>query len=252
VAIVTGLVVLQPDLSTAVVIFITSGIMFFLAGADLRQLSVIGVVVVVFGLSAYQFLPPYAQERVDLFRAGLSDPTQTSYHTQQALIALYYGGWTGVGLGESQQKFLALPAAHTDSIFAVIGEELGVIGTSVVIGLYIVFVVRGFQIARQSYDAFAGLLAAGITIWVATKAVLNIAVMTALVPATGLPLPFIRFGGSSLVVLLVGVALLLSIQREILIQQSKSERRRSFANYDRNRRDRGARLPRTGRRRVND
>ncbi len=250
VLIVTGLVVLQPDLSTAAVIFMTSGVMFFLAGADLRQLGVIAVLIVVVGTSGYQFLPDYVRERVDSFQAGISDPTQANYHTQQALIALYYGGWTGVGLGESEQKFLALPAAHTDSIFAVIGEELGVIGTLVVIGMYIAFVVRGFQVARRAHTAFGALLAAGITSWVAIKALLNIAVMTALIPSSGLPLPFISFGGSSMVVLLVGVGLLLSVHRDTL--SNAPERRRSVASYDRSRRNRGARLPSARRSRVND
>ena len=249
VLIVTGLVVLQPDLSTAAVIFMTSGVMYFLAGADLRQLGVIAVLIVVVGMSGYQFLPDYARERVDSFQAGISDPTQANYHTQQALIALYYGGWTGVGLGESEQKFLALPAPHTDSIFAVIGEELGVIGTLAVIGMYIAFAVRGFQISRRAHTAFGALLAAGITIWVAIKALLNIAVMTALIPSSGLPLPFISFGGSSMVVLLVGVGLLLSVHRDTLI--NAPERRRSVANYDRGRRNGGTRLPSARRSRVN-
>ncbi|GAB4521535.1 MAG: putative lipid II flippase FtsW [Anaerolineae bacterium] len=248
VLIVTGLVVLQPDLSTAAVIFMTSGMMFFLAGADLRQVGIIVLVIAIVGLTGYQFLPDYAKDRVDTFQAGLSDPTKTNYHTQQALIALYYGGWTGVGLGESEQKFLALPAPHTDSIFAVIGEELGVIGAGVVIALYIAFALRGFQIARRASDAFRALLAAGVTMWVSIKAILNIAVMTALVPSSGLPLPFISFGGSSLVVLMVGVGLLLSVQRDNLLQQP--ERRTAVAHYDRSRRNGGARVPRARRSRV--
>jgi cell division protein FtsW len=250
VAIVTGLVIAQPDLSTAAVIFITSGLMFFLAGADLRQLAVVGAVIAIVGLSSTPFLPDYATDRVDSFRAGITDLTQTNYQTQQAIIAFFSGGWTGVGLGESRQKFLALPAPHTDSIFAVIGEELGVLGASVVIFLYVAFVIRGFQISRQATDAFGGLLAAGITIWVASKAMLNIAVMTALVPTTGLPLPFISFGGSSLVVLLVGVGLLMSIHRESVIREHSPERREAIANYDRGRRDGRSRVPGARRRRV--
>jgi len=249
VGIVAGLVVLQPDLSTAAIIFITSGLMFFLAGADLKQIGIIGIVIAIFGLSGYQFLPEYAKSRVDSFQAGITDPTQTNYHTQQALIALYYGGWTGVGLGESRQKFLALPAPHTDSIFAVIGEELGVMGASVVVLLYIAFVLRGFRVARNATDAFGALLAAGVTIWVASKALLNIAVMTALVPSSGLPLPFISFGGSSLVVLMVGVGMLLSVQRESMMRQRVPERRNAVASIDRGGRDGRSRLSGTRRRR---
>lgn len=247
VGIVSVLVLMQPDLSTAAVIIMTAGLMFFLAGADMRQLGVIGVVVLLLGGSAYQFLPDYAKLRVDSFRTGIIDPTQANYHTQQALVAIWSGGWTGVGLGESTQKFQGLPAPHTDSIFAVITEELGVIGASVVVLLYVIFTVRGFQISRRADDAFKSLLAAGVTIWVVLKAMLNIAVMTNLVPSTGLPLPFISFGGSSLVVLLVGVGLLLSVQRDTLLRQNVPERRKSLASVDRSRWDRGTRVSRTSR-----
>lgn len=250
VGIVSVLVVMQPDLSTAAVICMTAGIMFFLAGADMRQVTVIGGVLLIFGLSAYQFLPDYAKSRVDSFRTGIADPTQANYHTQQALVAIWSGGWTGVGLGESTQKFQGLPAQHTDSIFAVICEELGVLGASVVILLYMAFAIRGFQISRRADDAYKGLLAAGITVWVIIKAMLNIAVMTNLIPSTGLPLPFISFGGSSLVVLLVGVGLLLSVQRDTLIRQNAPERRKSLASVDRSRWNRGARVPRAGHSRV--
>ncbi|PJF22105.1 MAG: hypothetical protein CUN56_07685 [Phototrophicales bacterium] len=247
VAIVTGLVILQPDLSTAVVIFATSGIMFFLAGADMRQIGLVGVILLMLGLFAFPILQrvaPYATERVDSWLAGVSDLTQTSYHTQQAIIAIQYGGWTGLGLGEGRQKFVSLPAPHTDSIFAVIGEELGVIGAGGVIAFYLAFAIRGLSIARQANNIFSSLLAAGITIWVIVKAMLNIAVMTGLVPPTGLPLPFISYGGSSLVVLMVGAGMLLGIQRETTLKQP--ERRKQVASYDRRRGNRGARLSRAG------
>lgn len=247
VAIVTGLVILQPDLSTAVVIFATSGIMFFLAGADMRQIGLVGVILLMLGLFAFPILQrvaPYATERVDSWVAGVSDLTQTSYHTQQAIIAIQYGGWTGLGLGEGRQKFGSLPASHTDSIFAVIGEELGVIGAGGVIAFYLAFIMRGFYISRQAENVFSSLLAAGVTIWVAVKAMLNIAVMTGLVPPTGLPLPFISYGGSSLVVLMVGAGMLLGIQRETALKEP--ERRKQVASYDRRRGDRRARVPRTG------
>lgn len=249
VSIIAGLVIAQPDLSTAAVILITSGMMFFLAGADIRQIaiSIVAVAVFVIIVSTFQLLPSYAVDRVESYVAGISDLTKTSYHTQQAIISLRYGGWAGLGLGEGEGKFLALPAPHTDSIFAVIGEELGVIGAGVVILLYMIFIFRGFQIARRAGDAFGALLAAGITLWISVKALLNIAVMTALVPPSGLPLPFISFGGSSMVVLLVGVGLLLAIQREVIIKQNAPERRESIANYDYGGRDRRTRVSRTRR-----
>jgi cell division protein FtsW len=247
VGIVAFLVLRQPDISTTMVIVITSGLMFFLAGADIRQIFIalatfIGVVALLF-----QSLPGYAMARINSFLAGIYDLTEADYHIRQSIIAFFSGGWTGVGLGESRQKFLALPAPHTDSIFAVIGEELGVLGAAVVVFLYLAFAIRGFQISRKAPDTFGSLLAAGITLWVMTKALLNIAVMTALVPPTGLPLPFISFGGSSMVVMLTGVGLLLCIQRSTMIRQKTPERRTSIANYDRSRRDRRARVSRAGR-----
>jgi cell division protein FtsW len=249
VSIVAVLVVMQPDLSTAAVIIITSGTMFFLAGADVRQIVISVMTVVVLGTVAItaQLLPSYAVERVNTFVAGIDDVMQASYHAQQAQISLTYGSWTGMGLGQSEGKFLALPAPHTDSIFVVIGEELGVVGVMGILVLYSGFAYRGFQIARSAKDAFGSLLAAGITIWILTKAMLNVAVMTGLLPPSGLPLPFISFGGSSLVVLMVGVGLLLSVRREAVLWQNTPERRESIARYDRGRRDRRTRVSRTRR-----
>ena len=250
VAIVAGLVIAQPDLSTALVILITSSVMFLLAGADLRQIAVIGIAFMIISIAAMPFLPEYVPERIETWAVGITDPIATSYHIQQVRIALQYGGWSGVGLGESEQKFLALPAPHTDSIFAVIGEELGVVGAGGVILLYMAFAIRGFQLAQRAPDAFTALMASGITVWIVTKALVNIAVMTALLPPTGLPLPFISFGGSSLVVLMVGIGLLLAIHRYTVLQQHKPERRKVVASYDRSRRDRRSRLPRARRERT--
>ncbi len=250
VGIVGALVIAQPDLSTAVVIFIVSGLMFFLAGADMRQigLSIAAIAMLVVVAMSADLLPNYAVERIESYTAGVRDLTQTSYHTQQGLIAISYGGWTGVGLGAGEAKFNnTLPAPHTDSIFAVIGEELGVLGAFAVLMLYLMFVVRGFQISRNSPDAFGALMAAGVTLWVATKAMLNIAVMTALLPPTGLPLPFISYGGSSLVVLLAGVGMLLSVHRFSMIQKHSTERREVVARIDRGRRDGRTRVPRARR-----
>jgi cell division protein FtsW len=203
---------------------------------------VAGWLVTQFGL-----LPSYAEDRVTTYFAGVTDLTQANYHVQQAVIAFRNGGWTGVGLGNGRQKFGFLPAPHTDSIFAVIGEELGVIGAVLVVLLYVALVVRGFQLARRTSDAFGALLAAGLTIWIVSKALLNIAVMTALVPSTGVPLPFISYGGSSLIVLMAGTGLLLSVTRVTARKQQAPDRRQRVANHDRGGRDRGTRLPRPGR-----
>lgn len=232
VGIVGGLVMIQPDLSTAAVIVIVSGIMFYLAGADMKQIAIAGILVGAIGwvVSQLGLLPSYAADRVDSYLSGVANLTQAHYQVQQAVIAFLNGGWTGVGLGEGRQKFGFLPAPHTDSIFAVIGEELGVIGATVVVLLYVAFVIRGFQASRRAIDSFGALLTAGLTLWVVLKALLNIAVMTALVPPTGAPLPFISFGGSSLVTLLAGTGLLLSVARAR--RNSTPERSSVIANYD--------------------
>jgi cell division protein FtsW len=227
--------------------------MFFLAGADLIQIGVGATIVAVVGILWLTGVgPDYAQGRIDSFVASVSDLTQADDHVQQAIIAFNNGGLTGAGLGQGKQKFANLPAPHTDSIFAVIGEELGLLGAALVVSLYIALVIRGLQIARRSVDNFGALLAAGVTIWIALKALLNIAVMTALVPPTGASLPFISFGGSSLVVVMAGVGLLLSIHRGRVLQGSAkraaapTDRRGFVANHDRGRRHRGPRLSRPG------
>ena len=239
------LVVLQPDLSTVAMICFVAGILYFLAGARFVHLIIAGVIV---GATAFTLLSSqnldYADNRVSRY-FGATDLTQASYHVQQAAIAFINGGWTGVGLGEGKQKFGFLPAPHTDSIFAVIGEELGVVGAGVVVLLYVVLVIRGFSIARRAPDGFGALLACGITVWVAAKALLNIAVMTAVLPTTGAPLPFISFGGSSLLVMMSGMGILLSISRAAS-RQGVPERRNQGASYDRGRGNGGARVPRVG------
>ena len=241
-------IVLQPDISTVVIIILTAGAMYFLAGARIWHLVVVAVFAMILGFVVVETLP-YAQERVDSYLASLSDPTEANYHTQQVITAFVTGGWFGKGLGESTQKFNnALPAPHTDSIFAVIGEELGVAGASFVVLLFVVFVIRGFHIARRAVDPFGALLALGLTLLVAVQALLNIAVMAAVIPSTGLPLPFISYGGSALMVSLVGVGLLLSVSRVSAMRDQTSNRRQDGATYDRGWGNRRARLSRASRR----
>ena len=250
-AIVVGavafLITEQPDLSSAAIVTVTATIMFFVAGANLFQLLAVGAgaatvsYILVAGLG-------YAQGRITDFLAGLNDLTSTNYHTQQAIAAFMKGGWTGVGLGESEQKFGALPAPHTDSIFAVIGEEFGVLGAAIVVALFVAFAIRGFQMARRAKDTYGSLLCVGFTSWVIIQALLNIAVMTNAVPSTGVPLPFISFGGSSLTVIMIGVGLMLSVQRVAQQRKRTADRRNSIANLDRRWWNRRARLSRAGNR----
>lgn len=247
VGVMVYLVYLQPDISTAAMIGLVAGVLFFLAGASWKQigLGLVGAALIgAFILSNSQL--GYAQNRVETYISGAVDLTQANYHVQQAVIAFMNGGWTGVGLGEGKQKFGFLPAPHTDSIFAVIGEELGFVGATLVIVLYVVLVIRGLQIARRSPDMYSALLSAGITIWIAAKALLNIAVMTAVLPATGAPLPFVSFGGSSLVVLMAGAGVLLSVAR-VNARIRTNDWRNQIATVDRSGGNGRERVPRAGR-----
>ncbi len=221
IGIMGGLIVLEPDLSTAAVLVLTAWTMFFVAGANVVQIGVAGAgALIAGGIVAWQF--PYAQKRLLDHITAMQDLTQASWHVQQAIIAFtapdHAGGpftpnWFGIGLGESRQKFGFLPAPHTDSIFAIIGEELGLFGCLVVIVLYALFTWRVFKIARETNEPFGAVLAAGIGAWICYEAMLNVAVVTALIPFTGVSLPFISYGGSNLVVVMTACGLLMSISR---------------------------------------
>ena len=234
----TGLILLQPDFGTAILIVATATVMFFLAGAEIFQLIIGGA----FGGASLALLitkSPHAADRLNSFMASLSDPVSVGgYQIRQALIAFGQGGIFGRGLGESQLKGTFLPLSHTDSIFAIVGEELGLIGCLIVIVLFAILAYRGFRIALLSPDDFGTILAAGITSWLIIEALINMGVVTATLPFTGLPLPFISYGGSALVSALAGVGILLSISRGVREGVSKAH-----ANSDLRGRDSGARVP---------
>jgi cell division protein FtsW len=251
IGVVASLVVLQPDVSTAVLIVLTALAMFFFAGADIFQLAVGGVVS---GITFFVLINrlPHASRRLDQYLLTWRDPMNVGYHMRQVLIALGSGGLFGIGLGQGQQKLGYLPAPHTDSIFAVLGEEAGFVGCLVVIGLFVLLAYRGFKIALEASDAFAALLACGVTCWLAFQALINVGVMTGLIPFTGIALPFISFGGSAMVVSLAGVGLLLSVSRGRRIGKRTGKRTRKGsgkrANLDRRWGNRGTRLSQSGRR----
>lgn len=212
---VTGLIMLQPNFSTATLIVGTAVIMFFVAGADIKQL-LIGFVVGGASLAVLVRIAPYRWDRLVTFvQNPLRDPLGRGYQTVRAIFALQSGGLGGVGLGASEQKMGYLYAPHTDAIFAIIGEELGLIGGAAIIALYAVLAYRGLRIAQRCTDPFGALLAVGVTSWLVLQAGLHIAVVTATVPFTGITLPFISFGGSSLVSSMAGVGLLLSVSRGV-------------------------------------
>ncbi|HZD09837.1 MAG TPA: putative peptidoglycan glycosyltransferase FtsW [Candidatus Binatia bacterium] len=216
-AFITGvvcfLIVVQPDLSTAGLIAIVSLTIFFVAGAELKQMFIAGTI----GGGIFVFLMmtvPHAAARVAAWQEVLRDPNQAIWQVKQALIALGSGGFLGVGLGNSTQKFGPLPAAHTDGVFAIVGEELGLAGSLVVILLLGMLVWRGIRAAQNARDSYGALLALGITCWLSYQSLINIAVITAVIPFTGIPLPFLSYGGSSMLISVLGVGVLLNISRD--------------------------------------
>ncbi len=208
----SALIICQPDLGTAVSLAGIILVMIFAAGARLAHLGSIclaGLIAV--GLAIY--LEPYRMRRFLAFLDPWADPQDTGFHIIQGLYAIGSGGLFGLGLGQSKQKFLYLPENHTDFIFAITAEELGFIGASLVIMLFILFVWRGLKIAVTSQDPFASLLATGITAWVGVQAIINIGVVTGSLPVTGIPLPFLSYGGTSLLITMAGVGILFNISK---------------------------------------
>jgi cell division protein FtsW len=211
--IIGGLIYLQPDLSAAGTVLILGGLLFFLAGADIKQIIFLMVLAILMGWIVVQFSAT-GQDRVGSFLAGLKDPTHASYHVQRSFEAVIKGGVFGVGLGQADTKLTGLPFAPTDSIFAVIAEELGLFGAILLIALYATLVWRGLVIARRAPDMLGTLLAAGITFWVGIEALINMAVMVGLMPFAGNALPFVSAGGSNLVATLCAMGIILNISRQ--------------------------------------
>ncbi len=206
------LIMRQPDMSTALVIILTGLGIYFVAGAPLWSLVLLcgGGLGAIWGLIK---IAPYRMARFTVFLHPEVDPQGIGYQINQALLAIGSGGILGLGFGHSRQKYLYLPEATGDSIFAILAEELGFIGCVVLIGLFFFLAFRGFKIAQNIPDTFGKLVATGITCWFIIQAFVNMAGMTSLVPLTGIPLPFISYGGSALVVSLAGVGILLNISR---------------------------------------
>lgn len=208
----TALVMLQPDLGTTVLLGCIGFGMLFVAGAPLRYLFPMAAAGTALALVA-GLASPYRRVRLLAFMDPWKDPLETGYHTIQSLIALGSGGWFGVGLGASRQKWMYVPNAHTDFIYAILGEEMGLLGTFAVLGMFGFLTYLGVRIAKGAPDRFGMLVAAGITIWIATQALVNMGAVTASLPITGVPLPLVSFGGSSLVVSLAAMGILTNIAR---------------------------------------
>jgi cell division protein FtsW len=210
--IMAGLIILQPNFGTGVILLVTAAVLFYIGQARLRHL--LGTVAVALpALFLMMLKSSHGRPRI----MALWDPSQVSaratYQLDQSFIALGPGGWFGRGLGNSMQKLFFLPEAHNDFIFAIVGEELGFVGAMAVLLLFAVFLWRGTRIALRAGDPYASYLAMGITSLVVCQAALNMAVVSGLLPTTGVPLPFLSFGGSSLAVMLFGAGMLLNISR---------------------------------------
>jgi cell division protein FtsW len=240
-----GLIFVQPDLSAVITIFFLGGTLFFLAGGDMKQIGVMLLVAVLVGWLIV-VANKTGGERVADYLAGLQDPTKGSYHVKRSIEAFVNGGWFGVGIGNARTKLTGLPVPPTDSIFAVVGEETGVIGSTALVILYVTMLWRGMGIARRAPDQLGTLLAAGLSLWLAMEAFVNMAVMLNLLPFAGNALPFISAGGSNLFVSFVAIGILMNISR--LSNRVKEEEGRSFvAVVDLRGRNRRRRVPRSRR-----
>lgn len=237
-----GILMLQRDLGTALVICAIFCAVFF-AGGGRSGYVVLLILMLVAAFAAFTVLESYRAQRLEVFLDPFKDPLGAGFQSRQAILALGSGGLTGVGLGHSVQKYLWLPEAHTDFIFAIVGEETGLLGTTAVLGAFVVLALRGYRAAMRAPDRFGMALAAGITTWIAFQALLNMGTVTDTVPITGVTLPFISYGGTSLAVTMAATGVLLSIAGRGGGQR-RSHARRTDATADIGRRDGRPRAPR--------
>lgn len=222
-AIVSILMLLQKDFGTLAVMLGIAGAIYIIAGASLANLaSGLGLAGILFWIAVK--LEPYRLSRFLSFLNPESDSLGTGYHIRNALIAVGSGGWWGLGFGQSKQKYLYLPEAHTDSIFAIICEELGFVRAILLILVFGFVGVRGFRVAKNAPDLYSSLLATGITSWLIWQAFINIGAMLSILPLTGLPLPLISYGGSSLMVLLSATGILINISKYANYNKSQIQR----------------------------
>jgi cell division protein FtsW len=220
---VIALVMLQPDMGTATAIIIPVFLLAFIGGLEWTWVLGGGVTLAI-GMAGALFGKVYRADRVAAFLDPQSDPLDKGYQIIQALLAFGSGGVTGLGLGLSRQKYFYLPEAQTDFIFAIIGEELGLIGTLAIVAAFAAFAWAGFRIAATSKDRYARLVAVGLTLMVVIQAGMNMAAVTQLVPVTGIPLPFVSAGGSSMLFTMGCVGLILAVARQGRGRAARSDR----------------------------
>ena len=207
------LIMREPDLASTMVLTVILGALLVVGGIRARHLAAIGGAAIA-AVTAFALFVPFRRARMLTFLDPWHDKSNTGYQVTQSLIALGSGGWTGVGLGQSRAKWRFLPAAHTDFIFAIVGEELGLFGCLLVIGLFAALAYLGVRTALRAPDRFGMLLAGGITAWIVGQAVINIGSVVGLLPVSGIPLPFVSFGGTALVFTMVAAGLLGNVARQ--------------------------------------
>jgi cell division protein FtsW len=237
-----GLILMQPDVSAAATIIILGGVLFFIAGGKFKQLLIVVVVTAVVGLLIVQVNQNAATRLTDYWN-GLQNPENASDHVKWSLDAIINGGVFGVGIGRSTTKFIGLPVAPTDSIFAVISEETGLLGALFVMVLYGSLLWRGLTIAKRAKDDLGKWLASGVTIWIIIEAAINMGVIVNLVPFAGNALPLISAGGSSLVTVLAGIGIINGVARTSKLETVSPEGTKQNAVVDLRRRDRRGSVP---------
>ena len=218
-----GLIMAQPDVSAVATLVVIGGILFFLAGGDLKQIFILLTVTLLIGWAIVQ-LQPTARIRMADYYEGLRSPTQASFHVRRSIEAFVRGGVFGAGIDNAETKLISLPVPPTDSIFAVVAEETGLVGTTFLIGLYMVVTWRGMKIAKHAPDMLGQLLASGLTFWLVMEALINMSMMVGLFPFAGNALPFISLGGSNLIVSLAAIGILMNISRLSKIPERPKER----------------------------
>ena len=212
-AVVGGLVLIEPDMDSTVVLGLIVASILIVGGVRMYHLVTLGAIGGVL-VTIAAVAEPYRRARVFSFLHPWDDASNAGYQISQSLIAIGSGGWTGVGLGAGRAKWAFLPNAHTDFIFAIIGEELGLVGCILVLALFVVVAAAGTATSMRAPDRFGTLLAAGVTVWIVAQAAINVAAVTALLPVSGITLPYVSFGGSSLVVTMAASGVLASVARQ--------------------------------------
>ena len=212
--VIVGLLILEPHFSASIIIIAIGGVMMFLGGARLIWFIAAGIAAGG-GIAVLLTLFPYASTRITTWRDPFSSTSDEGYQIVQSLYSIGSGGLTGLGLGQSRQKYLYLPEEHNDFIFSVVCEELGFIGAVLILVLFALLIIRGYWIAMHAADRYSFLVSAGITTLLAMQVILNVAVVTNLVPCTGISLPFFSYGGTALLIQMAEMGIVLSVSRDM-------------------------------------